>query len=181
MSTVDTRDALAVIDVIDLFEHADADALLSSYRARLQGLRAALAAARARNVPVIYVNDHHGRWDGDRAALIEAARAGPGGDVVEALIPAQGEAFLFKGRYSIFDHTMTELLLREIGVDRLLLMGATTEGCVLQSGIDAREHGLKVTILETACTTIDDEHELLALRYAREVAGIHTAPAIPMS
>ena len=43
VSTSETRDALVVIDVIDLFEHADADALLASYRARLDGLRAALA------------------------------------------------------------------------------------------------------------------------------------------
>ena len=130
---------------------------------------------------MIYANDHHGRWDGDRAALSRRREPGPGGDVVSALVPEPGEAFLFKGRYSIFDHTMTELLLRELGVERLLLMGATTEGCVLQSGIDAREHGLKVTILESACTTIDEEHERLALRYAREVAGIRTAPALPMS
>ena len=174
----ENRDALVVIDVIDLFEHDDANDLLSSYRVRLQGLRLALATGRAQRVPVIYVNDHHGRWEGDRAALIEAACAGRGGDVVRVLAPEPNEAFLLKGRYSIFDHTMLELLLRELGTERLLLMGATTEGCVLQSGIDARERGFKVTILESACATIDDGHEQLGLRYAREIAGILTAPAL---
>jgi len=173
-----SRDALIVVDVIDRFEHDDGDSLLASYRSRLQGLRAALAAARTRELPVIYANDHHGRWDGDRTALIEAAEGGPGGDVVSTLAPEPGEPFLFKGRYSAFDHTMLELLLDELELGRLLLMGATTEGCVLQTGIDAREHGFKVTILESACTTIDESHEQLALRYAREIAGIRTASAL---
>ncbi len=62
MSRSENRDALVVIDVIDLFEHDDANDLLSSYRVRLQGLRLALATGRAQQVPVIYVNDHHGRW-----------------------------------------------------------------------------------------------------------------------
>lgn len=171
------REALVVIDVIDLFEHDDADLLLSSYRARLEGLREALAAVRARRLPVIYANDHHGRWDGDRAALVEAAREGPGGDVVAALAPEPGEAFMFKGRYSAFDHTMLDLWLGDLQVERLLLMGATTEGCVLQSGIDAREQGFEVTILEDACATINGEHEQLALRYARDIVGIRTVSA----
>jgi nicotinamidase-related amidase len=171
-------DALVVVDVIDLFEHVDADRLLASYRERLDGLRRALDKARAERIPVIYVNDHHGRWDGDAPALVAAACAGPGADVVVPLAPEPGEAFLFKSRYSIFDHTLLELLLRELEVDRLLLMGGTTEGCVVQSGIDARELGLKVTIVEGACASIDGELEQLALRYAREVAGMRTVPEL---
>lgn len=168
------RDALIVIDVVDLFEHADGERLLASYRGRLGDLRDALAAARAQRVPVIYVNDHHGRWDGDGPGLVAAARKGLGADVVGPLAPNSGEPFLFKSRYSIFDHTLLELLLRELEIDRLLLMGGTVEGCVVQSGIDARELGFKVSIIESACTTIDEELERLALRYAREVAGIRT-------
>lgn len=172
------NDALIVIDVVDLFEHSDGERLLASYRRRLKGLCAALAAARARRLPVIYVNDHHGRWDGDGPGLVSAAQAGPGAEVVAPLAPKPGDPFLFKSRYSIFDHTLLELLLREIEVDRLLLMGGTTEGCVVQSGIDARELGFKVSIIESACTSIDEELEQLALRYAREVAGIRTLAAV---
>ena len=82
------------------------------------------------------------------------------------------DAFVLKPRYSAFDHTPLVMLLRELGVERLLLAGAATEGCVVQSGIDARELGFKVTILAAACATIDPELEQISLKYAEQVAGI---------
>jgi nicotinamidase-related amidase len=65
------------------------------------------------------------------------------------------------------------VLLRELEVDRLLLAGGATEACIVQSGIDARELGFKVTILAGACATIDEELEQISLKYAEEVAGIY--------
>lgn len=167
-----TSDALVMIDVVSTFDHEDGPSLLACLRERLGGIRGAVDDARSAGVPIVYVNDRNGRWDGDGPGLIRDALAGPGGDVVSSLAPQHGEAFLLKPRYSIFDHTMTELLLAELGAERLLLAGATTEGCVVQSGIDARELGYKVTILADACATIDQRLEQVALRYADQVAGI---------
>lgn len=63
------------------------------------------------------------------------------------LAPEPGDRFLLKPRYSAFDHTPLALLLRELETERVVLVGATTEGCAVQSGLDARELGFKVTIL----------------------------------
>jgi nicotinamidase-related amidase len=41
--------------------------------------------------------------------------------------------------------------------------------CVVQSAIDARELGFKVTILAGACATTDEELERLAFEYAERV------------
>jgi nicotinamidase-related amidase len=167
------KDALLVIDVVSDFGHEDGGTLLASFRERLPAMRDALARARADGTPVVYVNDHHGRWDGDARGLIEEALGGHGGDVVGELAPRPGEAFLLKPRYSAFDHTALELLLRELGVERLLLTGGATEACIVQTGIDARELGFKVTILAGACATIDEELEQISLRYAEQVAGMY--------
>ena len=129
-------------------------------------------------MPVVYVNDHHGRWDGDAPGLVEAACSGPGSDVIPAIRPRPAEPFLFKARYSAFDHTLLEILLAELDAERLILVGGTTEGCVVQSGIDGRELGFKVTIVANACASIDSELEELALRYAREVAGIQVVASV---
>ena len=93
--------------------------------------------------------------------------------MIGELAPRPGEPFLLKPRYSAFDHTALELLLRELEVERLLLAGGATEACIVQSGIDARELGFKVTILAGACATVDGELEQISLKYAEEVAGIH--------
>jgi nicotinamidase-related amidase len=42
----------------------------------------------------------------------------------------------------------------------------------VQTALDAREQGLKATILADACATADEELEETALRYAREVGGV---------
>lgn len=165
-------DVLVVVDILNDFEHEDGEALLASLRARQTGLVEAIEGARAAGVPVIYVNDHLGDWTADRRALVERARNGKGGDALEPAMPLPAEALLTKPRYSAFDHTALELLLRELNAERVLLVGGSTEGCIVQSGIDARELGFKVTILVSGCLTIDEERENVALRYAEEVAGI---------
>jgi nicotinamidase-related amidase len=166
------RDALLVIDVINTFEHEDADALLQAFRQRAEGMVAAIVDARSARLPVIYVNDAADRWDGDAPGHVAAARESAGGDVVSRLAPEAGDRFIFKPRYSAFDHTPLALVLERLKVDRVLLMGAATEGCVVQSGIDARELGLKATILLQACATVDAELESVALAYAERVVGI---------
>lgn len=168
-----TRDALLVIDVISTFEHEDGDALLEGFRRRADGMVAAISRARAEEVAVIYVNDALDNWDGDAPGHVLTAMRAAGGDVVSRLAPAAGDRFLFKPRYSAFDHTPLVLVLQGLGVDRVLLAGAATEGCVVQSGIDARELGFKATILLDACATLDDELESIALAYAERVGGIH--------
>lgn len=76
-----------------------------------------------------------------------------------------------KPRYSAFDHTPLELVLRELEIERVLLAGAATEMCVIQTAIDAKEEGLKVTILADACSTTDERMETLALEYAERIVG----------
>jgi nicotinamidase-related amidase len=165
------RAALLLVDAMNEFAHDDAEQLLASFRRRLPGLRKAIEEAHARGIPVIYVNDRAGRWDGDVRGLVEAARAARGGDVIAAIEPRPGDPFFLKSRYSAFDHTDVALLLEELEITRVLLAGAATERCLVQSAIDAREMHLEVTVLADACATADEELETLALRYAEEVAG----------
>ena len=101
-------------------------------------------------------------------------------DEVEPVVPRDDEPVVLKARYSAFDHTSLELLLRELAAERLLLAGGATEACVVQTGIDARELGFKVTILTSACWTVDEETERVALRYAEDVAGIRLAESVPV-
>jgi nicotinamidase-related amidase len=165
-------DAVLVIDVFNDFEHDDGSALLASFEERVTQMRAVLSAARAADVPVIYVNDERGRWESDAPALIRAALDGEGEEAVRQVLPEPGDSVLLKHRYSAFDHTALDLLLASLETERVLLVGAATEGCVVQTAIDARERDLKATIVADACATTDARLEETALRYAEEVGGI---------
>jgi nicotinamidase-related amidase len=167
-------DALLVVDVINDFTHEDGQRLLESFRERLPAMTTAIAAARAAGVPVVYVNDDHGRWDSDAPGLVRSVtHSGRADEVVRELAPEPGTYFLLKHRYSAFDHTALDLLLEQLDVERLVLVGAATEGCVVQTAIDAREQGLKATILADACATTDAELEEVALHYAERVVGAY--------
>jgi nicotinamidase-related amidase len=165
------KDALLPIDLFQRFDHEDGDALLASLRERMPAMRAAVEKARAAGVHVVYCNDRGGRWDSDGPGLVGDALDGPGGDALAELVPRPGDPFVLKSRYSVFDHTALVLLLRELEVERLVLIGAATEMCVVQSAIDAKEEGFKVSILADACAAVDAEMERLSLEYAERVVG----------
>jgi nicotinamidase-related amidase len=169
--TDDFVEALIVLDVISDFDHADGDRLLASFRERVERLEAAISHARARGITIVYVNDSHGRWDGERSAHIGHALAAAGADVVRRVTPEKDDPFLFKGTYSAFNHTALRLLIGELGVTRIVLTGAATEMCVAQTAIDAREDNLQVTVLRDACVTVDADNESMALEYLARVTG----------
>ena len=153
-----------MIDVVNRFDHDDAESLLASFRERADAMEAPIAAARERGDPVVYVNDHDGSWVSNAPGSCAQRSTAAAATSSRGLRPDPDDPFLLKARYSVFDHTSLDLLLGELDVDRVLLMGAATEGCVVQSGIDAREHGLKVTILAQR------------VRHRRRAARGHRAP-----
>jgi nicotinamidase-related amidase len=166
------RDVLLLVDVINDFLHEDGEALLASFRVRHDRLRTELERARG-SIPVIYANDDWGRWDGNAPALVRhAIEKGLGGDLVAKVAPQPGDHLVLKPRYSAFDSTPLEILLRQLEAERLLLAGAATEMCVAQTAIAARELDFKVTVLADACACVDERNEGIALDYLAAVAGV---------
>jgi nicotinamidase-related amidase len=145
------NDALLVVDVLNDFDHKDGT-LLASFEERVPAMVEAIIAARAAGIPVVYANHQLDRWDSDAPGLVRATLgAGSSGEVIAPLAQAPSDRFVLKPRDSSFDHTALDLLLRELQIERILLIDSAIEGCVVQTGIDAREAGFKVTILADAC------------------------------
>ena len=174
------NDALLLVDVINDFRHEDGDALLRSYRERHGGLVAAIGRARERGIPVIYANDNVGVWDGDAPGLVRhAIERGKGGDLVAAVAPRPGDQFVVKPRYSAFDQTPLEILLRGLEVERILLAGTATEMCVAQTAIAGRELGFKISVVTTACASTDPHLEAISLDYLENVVGARLETELP--
>lgn len=170
------KDALLLVDVVNHFDHDDGDVLLASFRDRHDRLTAVVDAARA-SIPVVYANDDWGRWDGDAPGLVRSAvERGRAGRLVAAIAPRDGDRVVLKPRYSAFDSTPLEILLRRLEIERILLAGMATEMCVTQTAIAARELGFKVTVVADACACVDERLERIALEYLREVVGVHVEP-----
>jgi len=108
---------------------------------------------------------------GTQARLLAEARKGLAGDLVDEIAPREGDRIVVKPRYSAFKASPLRLILEELGATRILLAGTATEMCVTQTAIDARDLGLKVTVIAEACSSVDAGNEELALAYLERVAG----------
>jgi nicotinamidase-related amidase len=144
----------------------------------LCGIARADSGGAATATPIVYANDSFGNFDGDGRGVTERAQEGPAGHLLETIAPRPEDRFIVKPRYSAFDHTPLALVLEDLGIERILLAGMSTEGCVAQTAIDARENGFKVTVIASACCTVDLELEEVALAYLERVVGVRVCNAL---
>ena len=91
--------------------------------------------------------------------------------LVEPILPAPGTPFVVKARHSIFYETQVEYLLRQEGIERLILTGQVTEQCILYSALDAYVRHFEVTIPRDAVAHIDEHLADAALQMMGENMG----------
>src|SRR5215210_4776256 len=133
------RRALVVIDMINTYDHEDAERLRES-------------AEQA--VPVI----------GDQDALVEDALASEHASLVEPIVPDEDALFVVKARHSIFYETPLEYLLRAEEVEDVVLTGQATEQCILYSALDAHIRQIPVVVPRDAVAHIHEDLAEAALR-----------------
>jgi nicotinamidase-related amidase len=151
--------ALIVIDMLNPYEHRDAEPLMESVEHILAPLQLQIETARERGLKIVYVNDNHGDWSAGRAELIERALSGAAPSLIEPVIPPDDLPFVVKARHSIFYQTPLEYLLRESDISRIALAGQVTEQCILYSALDAYVRQFEVVV---ARDTVAHIHEDLA-------------------
>lgn len=158
------EDALLVIDMVNTYDHVDAEPLIESVRAVLPRLRQLLERARAGQVPVIYVNDNFGLWRSHHEDLLGKALEGPHADLVEPIRPDASSLFVVKARHSAFYQTPLDYLLQQHGIRRLVLCGQVTEQCVLYTALDAHIRHYEVAVARDAVAHIHPDLARSALR-----------------
>jgi nicotinamidase-related amidase len=169
--------ALIVIDMLNRYEHEDAERLMRSVRETLPAISEAVRAAEEQETMTVYVNDNHGDWTAGRQELCEWALGGPHRDLVEPVMPPAEAAFVTKARHTIFYETPLNYLLRSSGVERIVLTGQVTEQCVLYSALDAYVRHFDVVVASDAVAHIHPELADAALRMMERNMGAEIAPA----
>jgi nicotinamidase-related amidase len=168
--------ALIVTDMLNRYEHEDAEPLLESAKSVVPHLRGLIAEARERELLVTYVNDNHGDWTAGRDELAEAAMGGAAPELVEPLLPPPDLPFIVKARHSVFYGTQLEYMLRQHDVTRLVLTGQVTEQCILYSALDAYVRHFEVVVPPEAVAHIHPDLADAALKMMRINMRAHTPP-----
>jgi nicotinamidase-related amidase len=151
------RTALIVTDMINTYEHADADKLVGSVEQALPAIESLIERAGASDTLTIYVNDNFGAWRSSRQELVDRALAGEHGHLVEPIAPPEHALFVVKARHSIFYQTPLEYLLNQEDVGSLVLTGQVTEQCILYSALDAYIRHLEVRVPPDAVAHIYED------------------------
>src|ERR671914_820644 len=158
------RSALIVVDMLNPYDHEDADRLVESVEGVIDPIAGLVARAADDGAEVIYVNDNYGDWNSSQEELAQRALDGKRPDLVEPILPPDEADFVIKARHTIFYMTPLEYLLSQKEIDHVVLAGQVTEQCILYSALDAYVRHLRVTIPPDGVAHIHEDLSDAALK-----------------
>jgi nicotinamidase-related amidase len=158
------RTALIVVDMLNTYDHEDADRLVDSVEDVVEPIAGLVERASKEGVEVIYVNDNYGDWNSSQEELSRRALEGRRPDLVEALLPPDEADFVIKARHTIFYMTPLEYLLAQKEIGHVVLTGQVTEQCILYSALDAYVRQLRVSVTTDGVAHIHEDLAQAALK-----------------
>ena len=132
-----------------------------------------LEAAREKGVPVIYCNDAHLPGIDRELALWgdHAIKGTPGAEVIPELELCDKDYVVPKRRYSGFFQTDLDILLKELGVQTVVITGLHTHMCCRHTSADAYMLGYDVVVAKEATNSFTEEDYLGGLAYLKTCYG----------
>lgn len=174
-----TKPALLVMDVQRVVVDRYPDP------AYLPRLRQAIDAARAGNVPVIYVTvgfrpgypevSSRNKMFGPLTRATGAAGSDEATQIHPDVAPEPGDILVTKRRVSAFAGSDLDLVLRAGDIDHLVLTGIATSGVVLSTLRQAADLDFGLTVLSDGCLDADPEvHRVLTEKVFPHQATVTT-------
>src|SRR5947209_13088311 len=118
------RTALIVVDMQNDFVSEGGSLLVEDAKATIPSIRHLLELARASGMRVVFSQDTHDEGDPEWEIWPEHARRGTSGwQIVDELEPQEDELVIQKVRYDAFYGTSLDHMLRQWGVDTLVICG----------------------------------------------------------
>lgn len=190
-----SRSALVIIDMQrDFLEPGGFGAALgndvSLLKAAVEPIGNVLKAARETGMLVIHTREGH-RPDladapplkverGDPKTRIGApgpmgrilVRGEPGHDIIPELYPIAGEPVIDKPGKGAFYQTDLELMLKNRGIETLMVCGVTTEVCVNTTIREANDRGFRCIALSDGCASYFPDFHIAGLAMIKAQGGI---------
>ncbi|MDL4842669.1 cysteine hydrolase family protein [Aquibacillus rhizosphaerae] len=168
--------ALLIINMQNAFVHPEGslsklglDTSRTSFA--VDSIRQLKEAFQVQRCPIIYIQ-HKDKEDPDLIAKVfspnmelkQYVENSWDSEIIDELKPEDGDYIIEKSRFSAFYHTQLDELLRELGVETLVVTGVATNLCVESTIRDAfyREYQVFVPKEATASYTFEQEQGALA-------------------
>ncbi|MCA0940030.1 isochorismatase family protein [Salipiger pacificus] len=136
-----------------------------------------LKVARAAGVPVFYTAQKGNQFRPDRG--LQADLWGPGmsatpehEEIIPALAPAEGDITLVKHRYSAFQRSNLETLMRARGRDQLIVTGIYAHIGCLATAAEAFQRDIEPFFVADALADFSREKQDMALAWVAGCSGV---------
>ena len=159
-------------------------------RAIVPRIKAVCSAARCAGMSLVFTREGHRPNLSDlpeskrlktRRSGAEIGSPGPlgrllirgehGWDFIDDLRPEEGDTVIDKSGTGSFHGTELDTILRNQGIQHLILTGVTTGVCVSSTAREAADRGYSVLVLGDCCAEPDRENHLMALRLLKIEGG----------
>ncbi len=89
-------------------------------------------------------------------------------EIIDELKPLSGELVIDKNSASAFNSSNIDQLLRNFGIDSLVITGVATNACVETTARDAADRGYKCILVDDACATLQGQvvHDMTMRNFA---------------
>lgn len=171
--------ALIIIDMINPLDFAGGAGLLGQALPAARRIARLKRRLKAKSIPAIYVNDNFTQWREDFGQLVAiCSQDNVLGAPLARTLPPEGDDYaILKPQHSAFYNTPLEVLLRQLGVVRVILTGIAGDSCVLASAFDARMRGFAAVVPQDciASNTAKRNRNAIAVMRTMEVEVTNSA------
>lgn len=144
----------------------------------LPALKRLVEGGRSRGVEIVYTviealtRDGRDRSLDHKLSNILVPRGSPLAKVIDAVAPRDDEIVLPKTSSGVFNSTSIDYVLRNLGVENVVVAGFVTDQCVDMAVRDGADRGYYMVCASDACAAYTEERHAAALRafggYCRE-------------
>jgi ureidoacrylate peracid hydrolase len=142
----------------------------------VENIKAILEKAREVGIPVfhnLFIVEKGAKGIGNRAPIFRAiaetesiVRGTWGSAPVDGVEPKEGDFVIEKSRMSAFNGTQLDTLLRDLGIETIIVTGVWTNMAVEHTCRDGADYGYNVVIATDGTSTINEEWQAVVLNYA---------------
>jgi nicotinamidase-related amidase len=168
--------ALLLIDVINDLDFPGNSRLLKKAPQLGKNIAELKMRCRKAGIPAIYANDNRGRWRSDFSKVLThcTQRDSPGRTFVTRLIPDDTDYLVLKPKHSAFYATPLDTLLSYLEVKTVILVGLTTNACILMTAGEAYVRDLNIYVPPECVAALNDTTHKNALQLMKTSFNVKT-------
>lgn len=170
MSIFGPEAALLIVDMVNDFVSKDGIMYVSGAESIIPEIRQMADEARKLQSPVIYICDSQemaetesGMWSH------QTEKKSPGTEIVAKLSPAPSDYVVRKHQYSSPFSRDLDMLLRELGIAKLVLTGTAVDVCIYFIARDAYMKGYKIIVPRKGVVALSEGDKEFSLDQMEEL------------